>query len=142
MMAHYAYLDENNVVVDVITGKEEGEDGVDWEAWYTKFRGLTCKRTSYNTYEGVHLKGGTPFRKNFAAIGGSYDATLDAFIPRKLYASWTLNTSTCIWEAPVDYPAADGGVALHVWDEDVYQADTSDPKTKGWVLYNVEGETP
>ncbi len=141
-MAHYAYLDENNVVVDVITGKDEGEDGVDWEAWYTKFRGLTCKRTSYNTYEGVHLKGGTPFRKNFAAIGGSYDATLDAFIPRKLYASWTLNTSTCIWEAPVDYPTADGGVPLHAWNEDVYQADTGNPKTKGWVTYNVEGETP
>ena len=141
-MAHYAYLDENNVVVDVITGKDEGEDGVDWEAWYTKFRGLTCKRTSYNTYEGVHLKGGTPFRKNFAAIGGSYDATLDAFIPRKLYASWTLNTSTCIWEAPVDYPTADGGVPLHAWHEDVYQADTGNPKTKGWVTYNVEGETP
>jgi hypothetical protein len=141
-MAHYAYLDENNFVVDVITGKEEGEDGVDWEVWYGNFRGLTCKRTSYNTYEGVHLKGGTPFRKNFAAIGDTYDETRDAFIPRKEYASWTLDESTCIWKAPVDYPTADGGVVLHVWDEDVYQADTSDPKTKGWVKYNVEGETP
>ena len=52
-MAHYAFLDENNVVVEVITGKNEGEDGVDWEAWYGKFRGKTCKRTSYNTYKGV-----------------------------------------------------------------------------------------
>ena len=141
-MAHYAYLDENNIVVDVITGKDEGEDGVDWEVWYGNFRGLTCKRTSYNTYEGVHLKGGTPFRKNFAAIGDTYDETRDAFIPRKEYASWTLDESTCIWKAPVDYPSAPGGVVLHIWDEDVYQADTSDPKTKGWVPYNVEGETP
>lgn len=142
MMAHYAYLDENNVVVDVITGKDEGEDGVDWEAWYGKFRGLTCKRTSYNTYEGVHTKGGTPFRMNYAAIGDTYDASRDAFIPRRDYPSWTLDESTCTWKAPVDYPSAPGGVVLHIWDEDVYQADTSDPKTKGWVPYNVEGETP
>ena len=141
-MAHYAYLDENNVVIDVITGKDEGEDGVDWEAWYGKFRGLTCKRTSYNTYEGVHTKGGTPFRMNYAAIGDTYDASRDAFIPRKDYASWILDESTCTWKAPVDYPSAPGGVAFHIWDEDVYQADTSDPKTKGWVQYNVEGETP
>ena len=82
-MAHYAYLDENNVVVEVITGVDEGTDGVDWEVWYTNFRGLTCKRTSYNTYEGVHTKGGTPFRMNYAHVGATYDATRDAFICRK-----------------------------------------------------------
>ena len=142
MMAHYAFLDENNIVVEVITGKNEGEDGVDWEAWYGKFRGKTCKRTSYNTYKGVHTKGGTPFRMNFAAIGDTYDASRDAFIPRKDYASWTLDESTCTWVAPVDYPTADGGVPLHIWDEDAYQADTGNPKTKGWVQYNVDGETP
>ena len=141
-MAHYAYLDENNVVVEVITGVDEGTDGVDWEAWYTKFRGLTCKRTSYNTYEGVHTKGGTPFRMNYAHVGATYDATRDAFICRKSFPSWVLVEDSLTWKAPVDYPTADGGVALHVWDEDVYQADTSDPKTKGWVTYNVEGETP
>ena len=141
-MAHYAYLDENNVVVEVITGVDEGTDGVDWEVWYTNFRGLTCKRTSYNTYEGVHTKGGTPFRMNYAHVGATYDATRDAFICRKPFPSWVLVEDSLTWKAPVDYPTADGGVALHVWDEDVYQADTSDPKTKGWILYNVEGETP
>ena len=141
-MAHYAFLDMANVVTEVIVGRDEGDTNTNWELEYQDVRKQVCKRTSYNTYEGVHLKGGTPFRKNFAAIGGSYDATLDAFIPRKLYASWTLNTSTCIWEAPVDYPTADGGVPLHAWNEDVYQADTGNPKTKGWVTYNVEGETP
>jgi hypothetical protein len=59
-MAHYAFLDENNIVTEVIVGKDEGEEGVDWEAHYGAFRGQTCKRTSYNTYGGVHSGGGTP----------------------------------------------------------------------------------
>ena len=163
-MAHFAEIkSEDNLVIRAVVISDQdcvshgGENSAELEQWVAsitrdcvilkqEFGGVYpntyWKRTSYNTYEGVHLKGGTPFRKNFAAIGGSYDATLDAFIPRKLYASWTLNTSTCIWEAPVDYPTADGGVPLHAWNEDVYQADTGNPKTKGWVTYNVEGETP
>ena len=133
-MAHYAFLDENNIVTEVITGKDEGEDGVNWEEWYGNFREQTCKRTSYNTYEGVHISGGTPFRVNYAAIGFTYDETLDAFIPRKPFASWTLDESICIWKAPIDSPTG----VLHHWDEDVYQADTDDPKTKGWVASHVE----
>jgi hypothetical protein len=113
-MAHYAFLDSNNIVTEVIVGKEEGEDGVDWEAHYGAFRGQTCKRTSYNTSGGVHSGGGTPFRKNYAGIGYSYNSIRDAFIPPKPFASWTLNEETCLWEAPVAYP--DDGKDYQ-WDE-------------------------
>ena len=104
MMAHYAYLDENNVVVDVITGKEEGEDGVDWEAWYPKFRGLTCKRTSYNTSANAHSGEGTAFRGNYAGIGYTYDSTNDVFIAPKPYSKWVLDEDTWSWKAPTDMP--------------------------------------
>jgi hypothetical protein len=113
-MAHYAFLDQNNIVTEVIVGKDEGEDGVDWEAHYGAFRGQTCKRTSYNTHGGVHSGGGTPFRKNYAGIGYSYNQIRDAFIPPKPYASWVLNEDTCLWESPVPYPN-DGN--RYVWDE-------------------------
>ena len=103
-MAHYAFLDENNIVTEVIVGKDENEDGIDWEQHYGNFRGQTCKRTSYNTNERTHLLGGTPFRKNYAGIGFSYDQTKDAFIPPKPFNSWILNETTCSWEAPVSMP--------------------------------------
>jgi hypothetical protein len=114
-MAHYAFLDENNIVTEVIVGKEEGEDGADWEADYGAFRGQTCKRTSYNTHGGVHSGGGTPYRKNYAGIGFTFDAGRDAFIPPKPYASWLLDEDTCLWNAPVPYPD-DGN--RYQWDED------------------------
>jgi hypothetical protein len=114
-MAHYAFLDENNIVTEVITGKDEGEDGVDWEAHYGAFRGQACKRTSYNTHGGVHSSGGTPYRKNYAGIGYTYDAGRDAFIPPQPFASWQLNEDTCLWDAPVPYP---GDGERYTWDED------------------------
>lgn len=114
-MAHYAFLDQDNIVTDVIVGKDEGEDGVDWEKQYAAFRGQPCKRTSYNTQGGSHLSGGTPFRKNYAGIGYSYDADRDAFIPPQPYPSWLLNEESCLWEAPVPYP--DDG-ERYTWDED------------------------
>jgi hypothetical protein len=113
-MAHYAFLDENNVVTEVIVGKDEGEDGVDWEAHYSAFRGQTCKRTSYNTIGGVHSGGGIPFRKNYAGVGHIYDAQRDAFISPQPFASWILNEDSCLWNAPVPYP--DDG-ELYEWDE-------------------------
>jgi hypothetical protein len=113
-MAHYAFIDENNLVTDVIVGKEEGEDGIDWESRYAEFRGQVCKRTSYNTYGGVHFKGGTPFRKNYAGIGFTYDAERDAFIPPKPFASWVLNEDTCLWDAPTPMPN-DG--QAYAWNE-------------------------
>lgn len=105
-MAHYAFLNNNNMVVEVITGKEENEilDGLTPEEWYENFRGLKCLRTSYNGN----------IRKNFAGIGYTYDEDLDAFIPPKPYASWTLDTEICRWVAPVEYPN-DGG--LYTWNE-------------------------
>lgn len=114
-MAHYAFLDNNNIVTEVIVGKDENEDGINWEQWYGEFRGQTCKRTSYNTTGGVHSNGGTPFRKNYAGIGYSYDESRDAFIAPKPFPSWTLNEDTCIWEAPVAYPN-DG--KLYSWNEE------------------------
>jgi hypothetical protein len=62
------------------------------------------KQTSYNTLKGVHLLGGTPFRKNYAALGYKYDETRDAFIPPKPFNSWILNEETCYWDAPIVYP--------------------------------------
>lgn len=96
-MAHYAFL-ENNIVVEVITGVDEGADGVDWEQHYAIFRGKPCKRTSFNTRGGVHLAGGTPFRKNYAGIGYTYDPVRDAFIPPKPNEEAVLNEDTCLWE--------------------------------------------
>ena len=117
-MAHYAFLDEHGVVTEVIAGRNEDDTtgGVtDWEQWYGDFRGQVCKRTSYNTVGGQHLLGGTPFRKNYAGIGYTYDAARDAFIAPQPYASWVLNESTCNWEPPVPYPT-DG--EQYSWDED------------------------
>ena len=114
-MAHYAFLDSNNIVTEVIVGKNEGEDSIDWEQYYGEFRGQTCKRTSYNTMGGVHSNGGTPLRKNYAGIGYTYDANLDAFIPPKPFASWTLNVTTCLWESPTLMPTDN---KMYRWDED------------------------
>jgi hypothetical protein len=106
-MAHYAFIDENNIVIEVIVGKEETEllDGLDPETWYGNFRGLTCKRTSYNTAGNVHMTGGTPYRFNYAGIGYTFDSTkgIDgAFIPPQPYPSWSLNEDTCVWQAPIE----------------------------------------
>jgi hypothetical protein len=112
-MAHYAFIDSNNIVTEVIPGRDEGEDGVDWEQWYGEFRGQTCKRTSYNTVGNQHSEG-RPFRKNYAGIGYTYDAQRDAFIPPQPFASWVLNEETCLWDSPTPYPA-DGN--FYNWDE-------------------------
>lgn len=114
-MGHYAFLDGNNVVTEVITGKDEGELGIDWEQHYGEFRGQVCKRTSYNTSGGVHSLGGTPFRKNYAGIGYTFDEARDAFIPPKPFASWVLNEDTCQWQSPVAYPT-DG--EMYYWNEE------------------------
>ena len=107
-MAHYAFLDHDNIVTEVIVGRHEYEtvDGIsDWETHYGEFRGQRCVRTSYNGN----------IRKNYAGIGYRYDETLDAFIPPQPYPSWVLNETTCLWDAPVLYP--DDGQS-YWWDED------------------------
>ena len=111
-MAHYAQLDANNIVIQVIAGVDENTK--DGELFYQMETGKKWKRTSYNTKGGVHLNGGEPFRKNYAGIGYKYDEQRDAFIPPKLYNSWTLNEETCLWEPLVDYPN-DG--KKYVWNE-------------------------
>jgi hypothetical protein len=113
-MAHYAFLNVNNIVTEVIVGKEEGEEGINWEQQYGSFRGQVCKRTSYNTNGGIHNNGGTPFRKNYAGIGYVYDETRDAFIPPKPFNSWILNEDTCLWNAPVAMPVNDN---IYKWNE-------------------------
>lgn len=123
-MAHYAFLDQDNIVTEVIVGKDEGSEFRDWEGFYGHIRQQTCKRTSFNTLGGIYYDSITnlpaadqskSFRKNYAGIGYTYDAVRDAFIPPKPYASWILNEDTCQWQAPVPCPN-DGGP--YEWNED------------------------
>ena len=121
-MAHYAFLNMQNIVTEVIVGKDETDGPTNWEMHYGNFREQVCKRTSYNTRGGVHYTNGVPsddqskaFRKNYAGIGYTYDETRDAFIPPKPFDSWTLNEDSCLWEAPVAYPE-DG--QQYTWNEE------------------------
>jgi hypothetical protein len=113
-MASFAKLDNNNIVtivVSVVNDVLKDSNGIEQESIGINFlRTLynepdaVWKQTSYNTLGNVHLLGGTPFRKNHAAIGYTYDETKDAFIAPKPHTSWILNENTCIWEAPISYP--------------------------------------
>ena len=112
-MAHYAFLDENNVVTEVIVGIDETEliEGLSPEEWYGNFRNQTCIRTSYNGN----------IRKNYAGIGMSYDEERDAFLPPKPFNSWLLDEDTCLWYAPVPMPEIEepyNGV-FYIWNEDI-----------------------
>ena len=111
-MAHFAEIDENNIVIRVIVVDDENE--ADGENWCNGFLGGTWKKTSYNTYGGVHKLGGTPFRYNFAGKGDTYDATRDAFIEPHEFPSWVFNESTCMWNPPSAMP--DDG-KLYKWNE-------------------------
>lgn len=112
-MAHFAKLDEDNIVIQVITAGDEYEEN--GEELYSQIAGGIWKRTSYNTLGGKHLLGGVPFRKNYAGIGYTYDSVRDAFIPPKPYDSWVLNEETCLWEPPIPYPSNDNG---YLWNEE------------------------
>ena len=102
-MAHYAFLDENNIVTEVIAGRNEGEAAIDWEQYYGEFRGQICKRTSYNAN----------IRKNYAGIGYKYYADIDAFVPPQPFPSWTLDADA-VWQAPITMPT-DG---MYSWNEE------------------------
>jgi hypothetical protein len=109
-MAHYAFLNENNIVTQVIVGINENEliEGKNPESWYAEFVGKPCKRTSYNTYGGQHLNGGVPFRLNYAGVGYTYRPDLDGFISPQPHASWILNEATGLWDSPEGWqPEAD-----------------------------------
>ena len=112
-MAHFAKV-VNGEVVQVIVADQEFIDN------YVDTSPGKWIQTSYNTQYGVHTQGGTPLRKNYAQIGGTYDAKRDAFIPKKKYDSWVLNEDTCVYDPPVAYPS-DG--KNYEWDE----------TTKNWV---------
>ena len=103
-MAHYAFLDQNNIVTEVIVGIDETEtiEGLDTETWYGNFRGQVCKRTSYNN----------KIRKQYAGIGYKYNADADVFIAPQPFASWSLD-SNFNWQAPTPRPE---GSHLY-WDE-------------------------
>ena len=116
-MAHFSKLDSENKVLKVVVVSNDivttEQDGVDFlnnlhnsnDVW---------KQTSYNTYGGQHRLGGTPFRKNYAGIGYTYNEDKDAFIPPKPYNSWILNETTCLWVAPVQYPTDNQD---YIWNE-------------------------
>ena len=108
-MSHFAQIDGNNVVTQVIVVEQDVIDtGLFGPA-------NTWIQTSYNTHGGVHSQGGTPLRKNYAGIGYTYDAGRDAFIPPKPFASWVLNEGTCQWGAPTAMPVVEG--KMFTWDE-------------------------
>lgn len=103
-MAHYAFLDQNNIVTEVIVGKDEADLSQNWEQFYGAIRNQVCKRTSYNGN----------IRKNYAGVGYAYDNAKDAFIAPKPYPSWTLAEETCRWAAPTPMPVDD---KPYQWDE-------------------------
>ena len=119
-MAHYAFLNMQNIVTEVIVGKDETDGPTNWEIHYGNLREQVCKRTSYNTRGGAHINDGTPFRKNYAGIGFTYDYARDAFIPPKPFNSWVLNEDTCQWEAPVALPDTEN---RYTWNEETTQWD-------------------
>ena len=104
-MAHYAFLKDNNTVIEVITGIDETEliEGKTPEVWYAEFRGLPCVRTSYNHN----------IRKQYAGIGMSYDPVSDVFVLPRPYPSWSLDNNHD-WQAPKEKPEG-----LYLWDEDL-----------------------
>lgn len=133
-MAHFVKLDENNIVtaVEVVSNDiaVTEQAGIDFQRNHHNEPNANWKQTSYNTIGGIHYEPNswTPsadqskaFRKNYAAIGDTYDPVRDAFIPPKPFNSWILNENSCTWDAPVPYP--DDG-QRYEWDED----------TNNWVL--------
>jgi hypothetical protein len=129
-MAHFAKLDNNNKVIAVhcvVNNVIKDTNGIEQEQLGIDFlksihgQDNNWKQTSYNTHNGVHTSGGTPFRKNYAGIDYIYDANRDAFIPPKPFNSWTLNEQTCNWEAPIAKPDNEN---MYYWNEE----------TQNWIL--------
>jgi hypothetical protein len=113
-MAHWAQIDENSIVTKITVGDNNDPAGDEGYSWLIENLGGTWIKTSYNTIGGIHLKGGTPLRKNYPGIGYFYDLERDAFIPPKPYNSWILNEDTCQWQSPIPMPQDD---KQYYWDE-------------------------
>lgn len=116
-MAHFAKIDKNNLVIEVcVTDNDAPNEGLDF---LKSAFGGTWIKTSYNTFEGQHLVGGVPLRKNFAGIGYTYDKTKDAFIPPQPFPSWVLDEEKCVWFAPKPEPLDEQQNSLGAyWDEE------------------------
>ncbi len=141
-MAHFAKIDSNNIVEEVVVvhnevlldsnNVEQEQLGIDF---LTNLTGHSnWKQTSFNTHAGVHKDGGTALRKNYAGIGYTYDATKDAFYEQQPFASWVLNATSCVWESPLTLPSNASDEIVYEWNEDLYQSDN----TKGWVVREFE----
>jgi len=134
-LAHYAFLDDTNTVIEVIVGKDENDidslpNGFNsWEEYYLSKRSnaIKCLRTSFNTINNTHIGEGTPYRGNFAGINFTYDEENDIFIPPKPYESWVFDLDSAKWIAPIACPDPN----LFVWDEDLHQTDNS----LGWIEF-------
>ncbi len=126
-MAHFCKLGVGNVVEQIVVVSNNvatsEQAGVEFLHNLYKNDRVVWKQTSYNTIANVHKLGGTPFRKNHAGIGYTYDEDRDAFIPPKPFNSWTLNETTCLWDSPVVYPT-DG--KRYLWNEETKQWDLNE----------------
>jgi hypothetical protein len=147
-MAHFAKIDENNLVINVVTLNDS--DMLDLENNESELVGQTYLQThnnwplhlwiqtSYNTFENTHKLGGIPFRGNYAQLGYIWDSTNEIFWPEKPYASWVKNTTDARWQSPIgDAPTLTEeqwkAYSYYSWDESAYQADN----TTGWVLNTI-----
>ena len=113
-MSHWAEINENNIVTRVLVVNNDDINGDEGYKWLIDNLGGVWKKTSYNTKAGQHKEGGTPFRKNYAGVGFTYDESRDAFIPPKPFDSWILDEETCQWNSPVRLPDEEN---LYFWDE-------------------------
>ena len=124
-MSHFAEIDENKKVLRVLVGDPSLSDEDALNFMHNAFGG-NWLQTSYNTFAGEHKLGGNPFRKNYAGVGMIYDESRDAFLYAQPYPSWSLNESSCLWEAPVEFPN-DGN--MYEWNED----------SLSWIVKESEG---
>ena len=140
-MAHFAKIEDGGIVSQVIVinndccldadGNESEEVGINF---CIRHFGGTWKQTSYNTVGNKHYDSGTPFRKNFASVGYTYDAERDAFIEPKPFDSWTLNESTCCYLPPLEYPSDASDTKQYYWSEENYKKDSS----TAWVEFEKD----
>ena len=134
-MAHWAELDENNIVTRVLVGDNNDPNEDEGYQWLIDNLGGTWVKTSYNAVNGKRRDPETGdmtdeagFRKNYAGVGYTYDSVRDAFIPPKMFASWVINEDTCNWEAPTAMPVEEG--KFFTWNEETVSWESHDIPTE------------